>query len=309
MSTSNSHHTISKEAMVTGFPAKIPSVEGEICVKELLRIFLHLVKCAQSTPTAYHELNFLFLVVPEQIWCVYSSGTYPTTPTQPSTNPPYVNTTNGLQNQVIKDDWSVAKKYYEEDQNMNKALTERFLALIPNEYSMEYAEVLTRDPNRKFVATFVHFYSEFGQEDEVEIEANKDEMKAPWHPREGFQVLKRRVTDGMLFASFAGKPISNEDALNMVMVVITRTRMFPAAYQEWHSRPANQKTIYDAFTFWKEKVRIMKKYDKVAGSMGRGEEYGMAAGPTSDETNDSDEVIEDYALSMQLSTQNAMLQQ
>ena len=221
-------------------------------------MYSYTVKCAQSTTTAYHELNFLFLVVPEPIWGVYSSGAYPATPPQPSTNPPYMNT-NSLQNQVIKDEWSVAKKYFEEDQNMNKALTERFLTLIPNEHSLGYSEILTRDPNRKFVTTSVYFYSEFGQEDKVEIEENKDEMKAPWHPKEGFQVLRQRITDGMLYASFAGKPINNEDSLNMVMVVVTRTRMFPAAYQEWHSRPANQKTIYDAFTFWKEKVRIMKK--------------------------------------------------
>ena len=70
--------------------------------------------------------------------------------------------TNGLQNQVIKDEWSVAKNYYDEDQNMNKALTERFLTLLPNEHSRGYSDILTRDPNRRFETTFVHFYSEFG---------------------------------------------------------------------------------------------------------------------------------------------------
>ena len=32
---------------------------------------------------------------------------------------------------MIKDVWSVNKKYFEEDQNMNKALAERFLELMP----------------------------------------------------------------------------------------------------------------------------------------------------------------------------------
>ena len=40
--------------------------------------------------------------------------------------------------------------------------------------------------------------------------------------------------------------------------------------------------------------------------MGRGDEYGMAA-DDEDETKPETEVIEDYALSMQLSNQNAML--
>ena len=51
-------------------------------------------------------------------------------------------------------------------------------------------------------------------------------MKAEWHPRDGFEVLKQRIKDGMIYASFANKSISANDALNMIMVVITQTRLF-----------------------------------------------------------------------------------
>merc|ERR1711966_269713 len=69
----------------------------------------------------------------------------------------------------------------------------------------------------------------------------------------------------------------------------------------------NEKTLLQAFEFWGQKVRLLKKYDRVAGTMGRGDEYGMAAGDD-DEAKET-EVVEDYALSMQLSNQNTMLQQ
>ena len=307
MSTSNSHQTISKEAMLAGFPSAVPAITGEISPMELLRLFRHLIECAQSTTTAYHELNFLFLVVPPSVWPVYSNGPRPTPPQRPGTNPAYVQG-NAIQNQMIKDNWAVCKKYYEEDQNMNKALTERFLDLVPAAQRQGYKDILIGDPNRRFEDTFAYFYDNYGQEDEIEIENNKDKMKADWHPRDGFEVLKQRIKDGMMYAAFSNKPISSDDALNMMMVVITRTRLFSTQYQEWHAKQPQEKTLMHAFEFWGLKVRLLKKYDRVAGTMGRGEEYGMAASDD-DEDKATAEVVEDYALSMQLSNQNAMLQQ
>ena len=63
-----------------------------------------------------------------------------------------------------------------------------------------------------------------------------------------------------------------------------------------------------AFEFWGLKVRLLKKYDRAAGTMGRGNEYCIAA-DGDDEAKAKTEVIEDYPLSVQLSNQNAMLQQ
>ena len=91
----------------------------------------------------------------------------------------------------------------------------------------------------------------------------------------------------------------------MFMVVITQTTLFARKYQEWHTQLAAAKSLTNAFTWWVEKARITKKYDKIAGSMGRGNEYGMQAESKPEE----DRVFEDYALSMQLSNQNLKLQQ
>ena len=110
MPTSNSHQTISKEAMLGGFPSAVPAIDGDISPMELLRVFRHLIECAQWTITAYHELNFLFLVVPPSIWPVYSNGPRPTSPIRPGTDPSYIDG-NAVQNQMIKDQWAVNKKY------------------------------------------------------------------------------------------------------------------------------------------------------------------------------------------------------
>ena len=84
-------------------------------------------------------------------------------------------------------------------------------------------------------------------------------MKKEWHPRDGFDVLKQRIKDGMMYAAFANKPISTDAALNMMMVVVSRTRLFATQYQEWHGRDATEKTLVHAFEFWGRKVRLLKK--------------------------------------------------
>ena len=99
---------------------------------------------------------------------------------------------------MFKDQWAVNKKYVEEEQNMNKALTKHFLQLMPVTQHQGYKDILVRDPKRRFEATFAYFCGEFVQEIEIEIENNKDKMKAEWHPRDGFEALKQRIKDGMM---------------------------------------------------------------------------------------------------------------
>ena len=124
---------------------------------------------------------------------------------------------------------------------MTKALTEKFLALIPHEYCTTYTVLLVRDPNRRFKKTFQHFYNQFGVKDELERERNRDEMKTTWSLLEGFELLKIIFDNGIAFAAFADKPISPEHTLKMLLTVIARTGIFQIQYKEWHTLPAAKK--------------------------------------------------------------------
>ena len=53
----------------------------------------------------------------------------------------------------------------------------------------------------------------------------------------------------MMYAVFAGNPISNNNALNMMMVVIVRTELFATAHQEWHNHSDDQKALFNTFIF------------------------------------------------------------
>ena len=184
--------------MLVGFPDAVPAIDGDISPMKLLRFFRHLIKCAQSTTTSYHELKVLFLVVPPSGWLVYGNGPRPTNLIRPGTKPLYIDG-NAVNNQMIKDQWAVNKTYFEEDKNMNKALTERFLELVPVAQRQGYKDILVGCPNRRFETTFAYFYDNYGREDEIEIENNKDKMKAELHPRDSFEVSKQRIKDGMMY--------------------------------------------------------------------------------------------------------------
>ena len=110
--------TISKEAMAAGFPARIPSTKGEITLKELLRVFWHLIVCAQSTVTSNGALNFLYLVIPQELWGLYSATAHPQALGNPGLIPSYHPQNTGLQNEVIKQAFLVAKKHWKEYLNI-----------------------------------------------------------------------------------------------------------------------------------------------------------------------------------------------
>ena len=67
----------------------------------------------------------------------------------------------------------MAKKHFEEYQNLNKALIEHFMSIIPTKYQLGYTQILTREPNRIFETTFNYFYNKCGQEDEVGLSRTK----------------------------------------------------------------------------------------------------------------------------------------
>ena len=115
---------------------------------------------------------------------------------------------------------------------MNKVLTERFLSLVPQEHRTTYKVTLSSNPNKRFGDTFQLFYEQFGIEDEMEIETNKEEMKRPWSLAEGFEALKTRFNDGIAYASFANQPISVIDALNMLLMVLVKTGNFQQQYED-----------------------------------------------------------------------------
>ena len=56
-------------------------------------------------------------------------------------------------------------------------------------------------------------------------------MRKPWNVAYGWEVLKDQFNDGIAYAVFADATISNADALNMIIAVIVKTRVFQTQYK------------------------------------------------------------------------------
>ena len=118
--------------MIAGFLTRISSIEGDIALREFLCISRPILLPAGPGIITY--------------------GVYTATQTSTRSRPCNPGTSldmhqNGvtvspLQAQMIKEVWSAATKYYKEDQNMNKALTEYFPSLLPPEHRQGYQEII-----------------------------------------------------------------------------------------------------------------------------------------------------------------------
>ena len=158
--------------------------------------------------------------------------------------------------------------------HMNKALTESFLSIFAKKHQRGYNATIVLDPNRNFGNTFAHFYEQFGIRDKAEIEQNQDVMRKPWNVADGWEVLKDRFDDGIAYAVFSDAKIFAADALNMLISVVVKTRVFQAQYEEWHALPPGDRTLENAWIWWVMKARLKRKIGAVAGEMGRCQHYG-----------------------------------
>ena len=142
---SSLYHSILKKEMMTGFQPQVAGITGDPTLRKLLHVFRHMIECAQSQMTNYCILNWLFLVVPPNMWTIYHpTSPFPHPPGFPGDAPSYDNGGGNTQNATIRDQWQLNNKNWAEDLNMNNARTERFLALIPYEHHSNYNVLLIR---------------------------------------------------------------------------------------------------------------------------------------------------------------------
>ena len=107
------------------------------------------------------------------MWPRYSNEPYPTPAPWPNQRPTYNANASAAENMASRDGWQLMMKNWEEDMNMNKALTMRFLTLISDEYRTAYTNAIVDEPNKRFIDTLQFFYDQYGIQVEAEIEQNR----------------------------------------------------------------------------------------------------------------------------------------
>ena len=76
--------------MTAGFPVTMQSITGTPMLRDLFRTYRHLMYCAELQFTVYHVLNWLFPVVPPNMWNMHSIDPHPDPPESPGLAPNYI---------------------------------------------------------------------------------------------------------------------------------------------------------------------------------------------------------------------------
>ena len=266
--------TKSATDMIELFPAKPEPIRGEPTLLELLRILNYLVDCSQTHDTDISPVNMMFVALPARLYSQYTATVYPTQQAyaDPGIMPNYAATINATERATAKATYEHAKKNFLEVKNMNKALSEVFLQLIPSEYTHEFREARRRNPNQSFRQIFDNFLATYGQVDAIDRKLNTDKMEDDWHPSDGIQKLITQIEDGVKFAYQCGidHNISDAAAVDIAIRVATKSGLLQRDHELWLEQ--NDHSWLNFKNFWTRRLLLRKRLTR-AGDLG----YGMNA--------------------------------
>lgn len=258
------------------FPTRPEPIRGEPTLLELLRILKFLMDCSQTHESSLSVCNLLFLCIPPELYATFTNTIFPLLPADPGVMPNYQGANDVAARATIKAQWSNLFMVFNEVKNMNKALTEEFIALVAPVYTEEFRQNRISDPNLSFRDVFASFLMLYGEADENDRKNNKDRMEKDWHPNDGIQTLINQISSGIEYAHFAGQAITDMEAVDIGIRVIMKCGLFTHDYELWQQQL--DKSWLNFRTFWKGRAKLKKKTVR-AGQLG----FGMNAEEIADE--------------------------
>ena len=106
--------------MTAVFPPTIQSITGMPTFSGLLGAYRHSMCCAQSQCIVYSALNWLCLVVPQNIWDMHSTDTHPDPPENPGLASNYGLVGAPLDIIQAKDTYNNNNKNFQEEASIKK---------------------------------------------------------------------------------------------------------------------------------------------------------------------------------------------
>ena len=81
--SSTTHTSRTEDQLTAVFPAASHAINGKINLNELIRVWQHVKACAQRTQIDYDQQNYLYLVLPPELWGYFFIEGVPSTPRRP----------------------------------------------------------------------------------------------------------------------------------------------------------------------------------------------------------------------------------
>jgi hypothetical protein len=231
--------------------------------------------------TISKKMNLLYVAVDPGLYTHYSAGeAYPVAnypfPVDVDEVPDFSACNNDNDRATAKITHAILLKTRNNVINMNAALIDTLLSLIPTTFKLLYKQERMMNPNAVFRQCFNWFVTKYGCTSAKDRETNCTAMAADWHPSMGFEVLTSLLFRSVTFASLSGHPITDKDTVDIGVRVLNRTGLFAEEYKTWilWGDNANNAIDFAAFkSFWENAVQIAAFTSIPASQHG----YGMAA--------------------------------
>ena len=160
--------------MMAGFPMSPGAIVGKPGARSLFDVLLHLIICSQSHRVEGNNgLNLLHIAVTGKMYQHFlpagGAGMEPNRAIDPGDIPVHANGGDAAQRLNEKLAWEQGKHIYAEENNMEAALIERLLQMIPPNYKKDFLTVYHREPNNMtFQRAFRWFYNRYGAANETD---------------------------------------------------------------------------------------------------------------------------------------------
>jgi hypothetical protein len=196
-------------------------------------------------------MNLFYVAVDPSLYTHYSTGkAYPHAmcpyPNNVNDVPNFTTCTNNNECAAAKIMQSVLLKMQNKIVNMNAALINNLLSLIPMAFKLLYKQEQIMNPNAVFQIFFDWFVIKYGHTSAKDRKTNWMAMAADWHPLMGFEVLTLRLFCSITFASLSGHPFTDKDTPTSACMSSTARDSSPRNTKHGSSMammPENQMTL------------------------------------------------------------------
>jgi hypothetical protein len=195
-------------------------------------------------------------------------------PPRPTDAPNFTGANGSNERENRKIAHALEVKRYEDVQNMNTALVDTFLNLLPPHAKLAYESIRITRPNTVFREVFEWFTNKYGETQAVDRKKNIDSMTLPWTPTDGFDSLIHRLFMADTYATCANHPLQQHQILDAAVIVLQNCGLYPEEMKAWKKRTPAEGNDYAAFKiFWEQAIRIA---DKSTATPAAQYDYGMA---------------------------------
>ena len=153
---------------------------------------------------------------------------------------------------------------------MNPSLIDFSLTLFKSTFTTEYKLVRTGNYKQTFQVCAQWFLDKDTRNKKIGHTTNKEAMKSQWNPVGGFETLVAQLTKGLIFAQYAGAPISIIDVVGMGFGNVLMTGLFAEEYKILCHWIPTEKSFAHFKTLWSEQVCIKEFTTMTAGQMNFG---------------------------------------